>query len=241
MQMQNVIPKSLIRRNCFLAFFLTTLFSISSCKKDKNEAEDKCPSLPPSGHLAYTDGTKTYTYKTSGGGTINVAPNVITIGHDSYPGFKIELWGGVVVDGTDVNSANHENLNGKHIKDRMGSRRTILFPDGAKITIVADGEQGPIISISIYDGAEAHQISGSCHTIVKSTSSSDEALQLDNAEMDGEAGGFEFTQGGLLYVNFYREDSPGNKVMDRVLLGEIFRDKPSVVNDYFDDPRRGDS
>ena len=52
-------------------------------------------------------------------------------------------------------------------------------------------------------------------------------------EPDGEAGGFEFTSTGLLFVNFYTEDVQGQKINSRVPLGEIFRATPNQVVDYY--------
>ena len=65
------------------------------------------------------------------------------------------------------------------------------------------------------------------------------AKSLDDAEADGETATFELTATGLLLYNIYHEDEPGNKVYERVMLGELSRSQPNMVNDYFDDPRLG--
>jgi hypothetical protein len=105
--------------------------------------------------------------------------------------------------------------------------------------MVSAGEAGLLISVSIYDGDESHRINSSCKTVEHSSISATTAQQLDNAEPDGETGTFEFTSTGLLYVNIYTEEVAGNKIMNRVLLGEIIRSNPNQVNDYYDDPRLG--
>lgn len=163
----------------------------------------------------------------------------IIITHDNYPGFKLEFWGGLTVGGETRTSANHENLNGKHIKDRLALRRTIIFPDGAKITFVAADTAAQLLSISIYDGTEYHRINPTCHALEFSVSDVCNVQNLDNAEADGETGTFEFTSTGLILYNSYTEDTPGNKINNRVNLGELETASPSLVRDYFDDPRLG--
>lgn len=229
-----------------LAGMLTLAILFAACKKSSDECDNlpafgTCNAVTAKGNLSQTTSTGSFVYRTSGGGTITITEqNNIVITHDSYPGFKLEYWGDVGIAGHPLNSANHESLNGKHIKDRVGTRRTIIFPDGAKITTVATGEAGAPISISIYEGAQVHHINANCNymnTLEYSAVSACVAKQLDDAEADGETGTFEFTATGLLYVNTYTEDTPGNKVMNRVSLGELERGNPTLVRDYYDDPR----
>lgn len=108
--------------------------------------------------------------------------------------------------------------------------------------MVAASEAGALISISIYEGGEAHHINANCNNQnVPEYSGIKESMakQLDDAEADGETGTFEFTPTGLLYENIYTENTPGNKVGNRVPLGELEHDNPTKVNDLFDDPRLG--
>jgi hypothetical protein len=228
----------------FTGCLLGLILSLTACHKDevveKRPMLGSCQPVSPKGHLSYTSSSGSYTFQTNGGGTIVIDfKSFITITHADYPGFKIELWGGTYVNGEPKTSANHENLNGKHIKDRIGGRRTISFPDGAKLTLVADGEDGPLRSVSIYDGAESHHINPTCNALELSSTTLAIAQQLDQAEADGETGGFEFTSSGLLFVNLYTEDVAGNKVVNRYLLGEIIRNSPGQVRDHYDDPRLG--
>lgn len=215
------------------------LICFSACKKDKQPPNPCGDAVAAKGRLTQlSDGT--YRYQTSGGAVIKVDMSMfIRIEHNDYAGFSIELWGGVEENGRTWTSANHENLNGKHIKDRHGNRRTIIFPDGAKLTLVASGEYEPLISATIYDGEECHRIMAECNTLSHSSLSAADAQRLDNAEADGETAAIEFTNIGLLYVNVYREDVPGNKVEARVPLGSIERGSPNMINDFYDDPRIG--
>ncbi len=226
------------------AFFLLAILMFSSCKKDKEAGERKNECglvVDPKGKLNFDAAEGVYNYRTSGGGQILIKLNAhIKIMHESYPGFKMEFWGLVSQSGpTGILSGNHENLNGKHIKDRHGSRRTIIFPDGAKMTIVTAGEYEQILSVSIYEAGEAHRIAGPCNTVLLSTTDAAEAKKLDDAEADGEAGSIELTPTGLIWWNDYTEPTPGNRTEQKVKLGEILRSRPDLVNDYYDDPRLG--
>jgi hypothetical protein len=236
--------------NCLIiAALMSQVAYLTACKKSNGTSGDEIPvfgtcnavSLATNGHLTYDAGTG-YTFHTSGGGIIVIdRQNYIKYMHDAYSGFNVAWWSDATVNGQSVNAAEHESLNGKHIKDRSGSVRTLLFPDGAKLTLVADGDVGPVLSITIFDGKEVHHINTACNTLEYSTTDSPFAKALDDREADGEAAIIEFTTSGLLYVNLYLEATPGNKVMDRVVLGEIFRDDPGRVSDYYDDPRYGNT
>ena len=217
---------------------LAILISFSACKKDKTEeipVVNDCPSVTPAttGNLTVGAGGA-YTFETHGGGKIEILPPLsIRITHAFYPGFKIEFWGTSVVNGIDVLGCAHENLNSKHIKDRLSSRRTIIFPDSSKITMVAAGDRLQLLSVIIFDRAESHQINSSCGKLQQSSTSAAITQQLDDAEPDGEAGGFAFTTTGLIFFNQYTEDVAGVKVQNRYNLGEIYYSDPNRVDDYY--------
>jgi len=221
------------------------LVFISARQKNEDDEEDKLPVLGTcepvifTGNLSQSITENTITYLTSGGGKIvmDQKNTIITITHADYQNFKIDLWGSLVVNGETLNSANHENLNGKHIKDRLGNRRSIIFPDGAKITMVAAGLNEQLVSVSIHDGNEYHHINFNCMIMEYSSANSLYAQKLDDNEVDGETGTFEITDTGLLFYNIYKEDVVGQKVDERVPLGEIFYSDPTRINDYYDDPR----
>lgn len=226
--------------------FILLLF-LTACHKDKESAKEEdlsesCKPVVPAGRLSHDPGTDTYNFRSTGGGRIKIALGAdlslraVTINHDDYPGFKIELWG---IADDDKLSANHENLNGKHIKDRIGTRRSIIFPDGTKITMVAEGLYERLLSISIYDGDESHRINGVCNTLEHSSTSRSMALKLDSEEADGETGGFELTETGLTFFNQYTEEMPGTHLMNYEVLGTLEINNPTQVNDYYDDPRLG--
>lgn len=240
----NFFPHPLKNARSFLFIkpVIITLVILSACKNDNDDILPEpypvfgtCEAVNTVGNLSITseDG-KNFVYKTHGGGKVAFSTQDPQLGftHDDYPIFEISFWGGVYY-------FNHENLNGKHIKDRLGNRRSLIFPDGAKITTVYEDNFGPLLSVSIIEGNAFHHINFACNTVEYSSTNSPYAKQLDDAEADGETSTFEFTETGLLYLNIYIEDVAGQKVEERVPLGELFKDDPKKINDYFDDPRLG--
>lgn len=227
-------------------FPVLAILAISCSDDDGEKPSDKfpifgtCNGVTAKGRMTEkTDaGKKTFHYITNNGGTVDIdITNGIIFRYDDYANFKYESWGSVTVGSGIQISANHENLNGKHIKDRVGTRRSIIFPDGAKVTYVSQGEQEPLISISIYDGDETHYINTACNTLEYSSPNSKFAQQLDDAEADGETATFEITATGLLFSSIYVENVAGNKVPAEYPIGELFLDNPTQVNDYYDDER----
>lgn len=227
-----------------LFLLLPAFFLLFSCKKEwvkKNLDLESCDAQTAKGHLTFNAATGIYTYNTRGGGVITInLKNDIKVTHSGYPGFKIEIWGIIVpAPGATLLGGDHENLNGKHIKDRLGLHRSILFPDGTKLTMRAVASNNHMASISIMDGDEAHHINGTCGTLNLSVVDSEIAQQLDEAVADGETSTFEISATGLLFVTIYQEDTHGNKVANRILLGELEKANPNLVRDYYDDPRLG--
>jgi hypothetical protein len=228
--------------------FICLLLTGVACKNEEPEQEP-CPgtTLPvlgtcvakaPNGSLTYNDTTGAYTYKTKGGGMVIWDSISVQIRHEDYPSFKYELWGGLVVNGEPRFSYIFENLNGKHIKNKIGSNRTIVFPDGAKVTLAALSDTLPVLTLSIYEGADSYRFNLTCNrTLEHSLANECVTEALDKAEADGEAGSFEIYPTGLMFFNLYTEDTPGNRVENRYNLGELVRDNPNNVRDYFDDPR----
>lgn len=222
-----------------LMFILLVLFS---CKKNKEENKGPelgtCKPVPATGSLSQASATAPFVYKTADGWTITIKlRDYIRVEHDTYSQYNLELWG---VLETGELSGNHENLNGKHLKDRLTNKRSIILPGGTKITMHVKGSfYSQLTMVSIYDGAAAHHINALCGVLEYSGSNIAISQQLDNQQADGETASFEISDNGLLFVNIYNEDSPGNKITERVLLGELFKSNPTRVNDYFDDPRLG--
>lgn len=214
------------------------------CKKDKAEPEEELPVLGTcqaaastgKGKLTYSTPYKSFVYTTAGGGKIAINQDAIEITHRDYEGFRIQFWG--ETDGK--NAGNHESLNGKHIKDRFGNVRSLIFPDGTKITMNSTGIQDPITSISIYEGNTFSHINLTCNTIEYAATVSEALIRaIDSREPDGETGGFEFTPNGLILFNSYTEFENNTREEQRVDLGSLNRDNPKQVNDLYDDRRFG--
>lgn len=234
----------------FIKTALIALVFMSACKNDDDDNDipkepfpvfGTCKAVAPKGNFNLSDPINgTFDYETIGGGKIAFSPIVInqgsiTITHKNYPNFKIEFWG--ITDIESKFSGNHENLNGKHIKNRVNVIRTIIFPDDAKITMVSDGDIDPMLYITIYEGNEIHHFNFGCNKLEYSAVNSKYAKQIEEAEADGETSTFEFTETGLLFLNIYTENVAGQKIEERIPLGELFNDIPSQVGDHFDDPR----
>lgn len=237
------MPRSfnLFRRIWILVPFLAIMLS---CKKESAKDSldlESCNPVTLQGKLTRDPVSGKYSYLTTGGATITLNPKVqVIITHKDYAGFKLEFWGYVIPSpGDTLIVGNHENLNGKHIKDRIGTNRSILFPDGTKLTMRGLGWDTLTVSISIIEGKQVHHLNGRCGKWNISQLSEDLATQLDEAVADGETCSFEISGTGLLFVNIYQEDTPGNKVFNRVILGELERASPSLVRDFYDDPRFG--
>lgn len=228
------------------SFFVLLIFV--SCKKGDSPAGEElrlgtCSAVTPDAGLIQTGVADSFVYRTSGGGIIVIKPELsVTIRHEQYAGFKLELWGLDVVNGATKLVANHENLNGKHIKDKVNGRRSVILPDGAKLTIRGGSNYLELIrSVSIIDGNTSHYFSFSCNQVVLEHSATSPVLAqaLDELEADGETSALEFTTDGLLWVNIYEENNSGTKVNNRVPLGELKRAIPTLVTDHYDDPRLG--
>ena len=230
---------NIYKSTCFLQIakiimIAMVILAISfSCKKEA-EVEPveelpvfgTCKAVPANGGLSQSATNGVITYLTSGGGKIVIDRFTITISHKDYPGFDIQSWGN-----------SHENLNGKHVKDWEGKRRSLVFPDGTKITMISNDSKGVIQSATIYDGQQCHHFNTSCdtpyNTLEYSSANSAFTKRLDDAEADGETGTFEITQTGLLFYNIYTETIPGQKVEKRVPIGELDKDDPHRVDDLY--------
>lgn len=177
--------------------------------------------------------TYVYFYTTKGGGRILIGIGqdgmaTTTIVYPPYPNFSVQFWGG-----------GHENLNGKHIKDRNGNNRTFVWPDGAKVTLAASGVAGNPTSITIYDGETVLHINTTCKTIEYNGKNGQIARKMDTMQPDGETCTIQLTETGLNFYNEYNEETPCKKIYQNVELGFLRKDNPNQVNDRYDDPRLG--
>lgn len=220
---------------------------LTACKKDKSGQQEELPVLgtcqvvaPIAGFQVQEDGLYEYN---SGKGTIiridtriidNVRRSTVTI---TYSGkYTYQLWGDSQIA---AGSALHENLNGKHIKDRIGKSRSVITPDGTKITLVSTGPQDPVTAFTIYHDANVYHVNVTCNKLEYNASNQQITGRLDELQADGETSMFEDTETSILFYNIYNEDTPGNKVYQRIDLGSIPKNNLNQVNDLYDDPRLG--
>lgn len=236
----------------FFGCALICLFSIS-CKKEKENTSNDIDPLPsfntcigvePSNGLTYNADQDYYRFTNSNGVSITLSctNGVVSMSYENGITMTYELWG----PESDSVYCNHESLNGKHIKDRLGKTRSLLYPDGTKVTLVIEessilqmswGDFHQVKGFAIQSGNSCHYINVLCNTVEYSGNNAYHAQQMDARFPDGETGTFETTSTGLTFFNVYHEEIHGQKIYNRVDLGTLVFDNPNLVNDWFDDPR----
>lgn len=228
-----------------LSFVCCICILLSACKKDKNGQPKELPVLgtcqvvaPIAGFQVQEDGL--YEYNSGKGTTIKIDTRIIDNIHRSTvtitysKSYTYQLWGDYPIA---VGSALHENLNGKHTKDRIGKNRSVITPDGTKITLVSTGPQDPVTAFTIYHDANVYHVNVTCNKLEYNASNQPITSRLDELQADGETSMFEETETSILFYNIYNEDTPGNKVYQRLDLGSIPKNNLNQVNDLYDDPR----
>lgn len=200
------------------------------------EPDEVCtPTTAPRGRLVRREGGDLEYVTRSGLWTMRVNAHTITLTRGTQ--FSWQVWGDP-----------HENLNGKHIKDWLGTRRTLLLDDGTKITMHADGSHGVVHTTQIYDGEQSHEIGNIGNLVRHSCVNAQVAATRDAEEADGETAYLANLRGpahvsGYLYVeNVYTEEVGAEGIDEPVFevepLGETGDDgNPNQVNDLYDDER----
>lgn len=204
--------------------------SVAGCRVVSNPS--------PAGTLT-RDGTS-YTFITRDGWRILINRSAVTIIGPDQPDV-LQFWG----DSDGLLAGSHENLNGKHIKDVFGNRRSVRLPSGALITMISSGERLPLHTVSIYEDGQSHTIDPRTMTLLHSCAGHvPTAVARDEAEADGETASFGYMEnGGTIFQNEYRQDvsetgEPLEKVIDVQPLGSTGGPaNPKQVHDLFDDPR----
>lgn len=226
---------------CFLSIAFT-LPLLLSCSKEDSIDEASLPDLNTckianarsgiTSSLVEEDLVFEYN-SVDGDYNIKIAPAVITITHIERM-FSVQLWGG----NDSVAMALHENLNGKHVKNRKSSSRTFICSDNLKLTVTTDPKTGKLTRISIYDGQQVQIINLNCINmrLVYSEENSMFAQQLDYREIDGETSIFEITDEGMIWKLIYTENSVNKKTYETIILGQLVWAFPNQVNDLYDDP-----
>lgn len=216
---------------------------IAGCKKNKPEqvlpALGTCTDVAPvAGLVVHKEGL--YEYNSGKGTVIKLNFSIEDGRHQSTVTITFkekstyQLWGDYP---TAIGAALHENLNGKHIKDRIGNNRTVIIPDGTKITLVSAGPSDPITAFTIYNASNVYHVNVTCRRLEYSASNQQVAELLDEVQADGETSVFEETETHVLFYNIYNEEESGNKVLQRVELGSLPKSDSTHVNDLYDDPR----
>lgn len=199
-----------------------------------------CQEVAPQGALL-VQGDGIYEFNSGKGTNIKIAAQLlnssesltVTITYNEKSTYQ--LWGS---ENDTQPAAQHENLNGKHIKDRIGNNRTVILPDGTKITLVSTGPAADVTAITIYSGGSVHHINVNCKKLEYSVSNNPYIAQrMDELQADGETSVMEDTPDMVWFYNIYNEDTPCNRVYGRVNLGSLPKANENQVNDLYDDPR----
>lgn len=233
-------------RYCFVTgLWACLLLPMVSCKKDAGTNYGlpqlgNCQSIGLLSGLHEEDGRYAYTSTKGVDIKLNLRDDgglVLTMTFMPFPGqpATVQLWGDETDNGA-PHVALYENLNGKLIKQRKAKNRTIIFPDGLKITLVSAGPRASVTAISIYDGGMAHHLNVTCNTVEYGGFNPAVAKGLDDQQPDGETSMFEITDTHMILYNVYTEDVPGKKVQLRVDLGMLEKGKPNQIDDLYDDP-----
>lgn len=204
------------------------------------EADTACGATPVGGLAVNGNGSLTYTTR-SGRWRVQLNGIQAVLEYADPVKHKWELWGEL-----------HENLNGKHIKEWQSLRRTLILPDGTKITASATSKALGLATTSIYDGARSYRVNAAGNTVLHSCIDATVAAQRDADEADGETGFLALlrsptsTLGALLALNIYNETGPASpftRTYDFVPLGLTGEpeNNPSLVSDYYDDPDLGNT
>jgi hypothetical protein len=190
----------------------------------------------PVGRLTRPTPTGPFLLTTLEGWHIRIATNALRI-TDPSSNYWYELFG-----------QNHENFKGKHIKDMLGSRRSVALTNDTLITVSIDPTRPPTPqspmgggSVSIYDGIESHRINFQPFALEWSGVI---PRYGESDEFDGETSRFVDIQDGLRWENYYDQGNPctnglPQKIFYTVPLGQGYSTNQNRVDDFFDDPRLG--
>ena len=183
---------------------------------------------------------------TSGKWIIKVDHTTVTVTRNTLCQLStVEMWGHP-----------HENLNGKHLKDWWGDRRSLILDDGTKITMHADSAHTMVHKMSIYDGQISIEFNNDNNTVLHHSTDPAVAQLREVAEADGETGYVAFEPnnapgaiGTVFFRNIYTQANPGPAPQCLVMpvdvacvddplsrTGDLYQN-PKQVNDLVDDPR----
>lgn len=193
---------------------------------------DTDPVTPCDLFLAPSDPGDALWFTTRGCWTVTIDHHTLTV-TDPAGRNTVQHWGDP-----------HENLNGKHIKDWLSDRRTLLLPDDLQITVHATGPHGLIQTVVIYDGPHTRVIDVNINEVAESLDDAAATTARERNEADGETARItvdldEVMTYESVYTQGENEDgTPGPKEADAYPLGETGGSaNPNRVNDFYDDPR----
>ena len=193
----------------------------------------------PGGQLRQEGPGKPISYTTSGGWQVQVNGDKVIV-TDPSGKQKVENSGDP-----------HEYVNGKHVKDWEGKQRSLVLPDGTKITMGATAPNGVVTNTSIYDGDQNVQIKNEGNEITSRSFNPYDTRMREAYQYDGETARISYNRdGGINYTNMYTQDenfgmksnfkdiasTSDPKWWQRPFM-PLFGAGQKSVRDFYDDPR----
>lgn len=149
----------------------------------------------PGGQLRQEGPGKPLNYTTSGGWRVQVNGDKVIV-TDPSGKQKVENSGDP-----------HEYVNGKHVKDWEGKQRSLVLPDGTKITMGATAPNGVVTNTSIYDGDQNIQIKNEGNEVTSRSFNPYDTRMREAYQYDGETARISYNRdGGINYTNMYTQD-----------------------------------
>lgn len=103
----------------------------------------------------------------------------------------------------------HEYLDGQRVKDWEGKDRTILLPDGTRITMNATGPTGTIQNTTIYDGGQEVAINNNNNTFTAQFNPYRTQWDRSHQAMGETAVFGQNWNGGAVYRDIFTQQYPG--------------------------------
>ena len=149
----------------------------------------------PGGQLSQSKPGEPISYRTSGGWNVKVNGDKVIV-TDPSGKQKVENSGDP-----------HEYVNGKWVKDWEGKQRSLVLPDGTKITMGATAPNGVVTNTSIYDGDQNIQIKNAGNEITSRSFNPYDTRMREAYQYDGETARISYNRdGGINYTNMYTQD-----------------------------------
>jgi len=149
------------------------------------------------------------------GGTMTQSGPGQPLTFTSPGGYKVNMNGSTVTV-TSPNGQNtvqewgdpHEKVNGQSVDNWNGNTRTLLLPDGTRVTMNANASNQPIQSTSIYSGGQEYQINNNNNTITSQSFNPYQTAQDAHNQSMGNTASIGYNQSGAFTMMNLFNQSP---------------------------------